>query len=513
MDVLTSWDGGLTLLAPVAAISLALLTRRIVASLVVGILVAAVVAAHGAILPAAQGVASYLGEAVWSWDNFRITLFTLLVSASVAVMGASGATETLVGSISRMARGPRGAQVAAWLSGLVVFFDDYANCLIVGGSMGPVFDRWGVSRAKLSYVVDSTSAPVASLALIGTWIGFEVGLLDQALEAAGRPAGQGYALFLDGLSYRFYPIFAFLMVGLVAMMGRDFGPMLAEERAARRTAAVVEPVREPRSLVVAILPILALVVGTAAVLLWGGISALPVPLAQARAFQILEGADSYGAMVVGGGASLLVAVAVAVLTRALSAPGAAKAMLTGAHSVASALAVLYCAWTLGNAISATSAQTFLVGLLSDQLDPVWLPTASFLLACGVSFATGTSFGTMTILIPLVVPLGVAMDGGDGTVLAMTASSVLAGACFGDHLSPVSDTTVLSAAGSGVDVVTHTRTQAPYGLVAGAVALLVGTIPASMGVPSLLLIGAGTGVMAVVLWTVGRPSHDSEASAA
>lgn len=525
-----AWDGWLTLLAPLAAIGLALATRRIVPSLLVGILVAAVVAAHGAVLGGAghavacflgegcpedrgaiAGLAAYAGEAVVSWDNARVTLFTLLVAASVAVMSESGATTSLVGAISRLARGPRGAQLSAWVAGLLVFFDDYASCLIVGGSMGPVFDRWGVSRAKLAYIVDSTSAPIASLALVGTWIGFEVGLLDQALVDAGHPPGGGYALFLEGLPYRFYPIFALGLVGIVALMGRDVGPMVAAERATRaQTEPVVTHDGARPGVLAAALPVLALVVATLITLVVDGVAALGVPLAEARAFQILEGADSYRAMMHGGAAALAVAAGVALLARTLDPAGVARAAWHGAQGVLAALAVLYCAWTLGNAISDTAAQDFLVGLLSDQLDPVWLPTAVFLVACGVSFATGTSFGTMTILVPLAVPLGSALGQGDPAVLAMTASSVLAGACFGDHLSPVSDTTVLSSVGSQVDVVTHARTQAPYGLLAGAAAVLFGTVPAAFGVPVWALVPIGLAALAGFLWLVGTPGRDAPA---
>ena len=529
MDAGFGWDGPVTLLAPVVSIGLALALRRVVPALVAGIAVASIVAARGDLLGGASaswscfaqsacpdevgavaGVASYLGEAVVSWDNARVTFFTLVVACVVALLGVTGATQRLVHALEGLARGPRGAQVASWLAGLLVFFDDYASCLIVGGSMGPVCDRWGVSRAKLAYIVDSTSAPMASLALVGTWIGYEVGLLDQALVDAGQPAGGGYLLFVEGLPYRFYALYALALVGIVAWTGRDLGPMVHEERRARAHATHRAPLEAGSGLgvVAAAMPIVVLVAVTGATLVADGVAALTVPLAEARAFQVLEGADSYGAMVNGAIAALLVAVAVGFGSRTLTAATLVGALRQGAASVLGALAVLYCAWTLGNAIADTGARDFLVAVLGDWLPPALLPTVVFLVACGVSFATGTSFGTMSILVPLAVPLGLAMGG--GPLLAMTAASVLAGACFGDHLSPVSDTTVLSAVGAGSDLVVHARTQLPYGLLAGAAAILLGTLPAGYGVPAWLLVPVALLAMTAVLRALGTPVDDATA---
>ncbi|MCB9666054.1 MAG: Na+/H+ antiporter NhaC family protein [Alphaproteobacteria bacterium] len=518
------WDGGLTLLAPTVAIVVALLSRRVVASLAAGVAVGAVVAAQGRLLPpgadcfaaAAAGEAppdagalcgafGYAGQAVLSTDNLTISVFTLLVAAMVGVMVDGGAMRTLVAAMEARARGPRATMLASWLSGLVVFFDDYANCVVVGHAMAPVCDRQGVSRAKLAYIVDSTAAPVASLALVGTWVGFEVGLLEDALVQAGQPAGGGFGLFLSGLANRYYSLYALALVGLVAWTGRDLGPMLTAERRARAAAVATEPDPAPPrgAVVAAAVPVLLLVGVTLGAMVRSGIAALEVPVAEAPLYAVLADADAYGSMLWGGVAGLAAAVLLALRAPGLGPQRVVGASLRGMRTVAAALVVLYTAWTLGNAIGDTGARDFLLGQLGPTL-PSWvLPSAVFVLSSLVAFATGTSFGTMSILVPLAVPLAVGMEGGSALLTAATASAVLSGSCLGDHASPISDTTVLSAVGSGCDLVEHVQTQVPYALLAGAVALLLGYLPAGLGVPPWLLLPPGLVALYATLRWVGE----------
>ena len=521
------WDTGLTLLAPLIAILMALLTHRVLPSLSLGVVVAAIVSHSGRVWPdtllslgtcflgqdceaasrgALGGVAAYVGEAVLDTDNLTIAVFTLGVAAMVGVMGASGATRALVRVVERRAKGPRGAMVASWLAGFVVFFDDYANCLVVGSSMGPVCDRYGVSRAKLAYIVDSTAAPVASLAVVGTWVGYEVGLLEQALAASGQGEGGGFTLFLEALPYRFYGIFALALVGILSWTGRDYGPMWTVEHEARthRLRTPVEPVDGAGMAGwLAVMPVLLLVEVTFARMFQTGVSALVIPWQQAQLFQILGDADAFGSMLWGAAAGWSSALVIGAAAGSLPGAAAWRASLQGARGVLEALVVLYMAWTLGNAIGDSGAREFLLLALGDWF-PVWLlPGVVFSLAGGVAFATGTSFGTMSILVPLAVPLAVGMSAGVGSLVAATTAAVLAGACLGDHASPISDTTVLSATGAGADLVTHVRTQLPYALTAGAVSLVLGYLPAGLGLSPWVSIVLGLGVLVGVVRTLGR----------
>jgi len=507
--------GPLSLLPALAAIGLCLATRRVLLSLLASIWLAGflVVLAEDPIwiapfTGALHIVTDVMWEALSDSFHFQILLFTFFVAAMVGVMSASGGTRAMVGLLETRAKTRRGGMIATWLAGLTVFFDDYANCLVVGSAMRPLADRLRISREKLAYIVDSTAAPIASLALISTWIGYEILLLRQGLEAAGVEK-DAYLFFIEGLGYRFYSLYTIVFVGAIAWTGKDFGPMVAAEAAAMGRPAVEseeeeEPLR-PVLALAAILPILTLL-AMALVMMWHtGRQGIP---ADAPLFEILGNADSAKAMFQASAISLGLAV---VLARVLGGLGGVESVKAGVGSMrhlSLALLVLFCAWTLGGAISELGAAEYVTSLLASTL-PAWLlPTLVFVLAALTSFSTGSSFTAMAILIPMALPLGFAISA-DPTIHLATAGSVLTGACWGDHCSPISDTTVLSSIGSGCELVPHVHTQLPYAIVTGVLSLVLGTIPVGLGVPLwlTLLLGAGGSVAAVVV--LGRvPSAET-----
>ncbi|MCO4743575.1 MAG: Na+/H+ antiporter NhaC family protein [Proteobacteria bacterium] len=513
--------GPWSLLGPLVAIGLALVTRKVVPSLVAGALLASIVAAEFDVL-GGIGVAvghllsALLGdytekpvlEALFTHDNSKITLFSLGVAAMVGVIYKAGATRDLVRKVEKVAKGRRGAVVASWLSGAIVFFDDYANCLVVGGAMGPLYDRHKVSRAKLAYVVDSTAAPVASLAVVSTWVGFEVGLIAEGLEGTGV-AMTAFALFLAALPFRFYAIYTLAFVGGVASTGRDFGPMWEAECEAlslpHREEVHEAQTGESRWWVAAA-AVGALVSVTFAYLYIKGSEALGPELSGARLFEIIGGADPYNAMLWGSGTGLGLAILLSVLSRGLAPKEVGPAVWGGIQPVFEALVVLYLAWTLGGAVKDTGAAQFLSENLTSTLPIAALPTVAFLLAAGTAFATGTSFGTMSILLPTVVEISVAADPTLGPVALGSIAAVLAGSCLGDHASPISDTTVLSALGAGVDVITHVRTQLPYALTTGAISIFVGYVPAGFGYSPWLCLPVGIVTALAIIRFIGRPAE-------
>ncbi|MBX2797985.1 MAG: hypothetical protein KTR31_09960 [Myxococcales bacterium] len=495
----TSWDGGLTLLAPLVAIALALITRRVIGSLAAAVGVAAIVATRGDPWLAVQRLLTVLLEVITDPGNLMVTGFSLLVAATVGVMGASGSTRALVARLEAWATGRRGAMTSSWLAGGIVFFDDYANCLVVGSAMGPLCDRHGVSRAKLAYIVDATAAPIASLAIVSTWVGYEVGLLRDALAGA-EVTMSGFALFLQALPYRFYCLFTLVFVGAVVLSGRDFGAMRRVEAAhlAKHTSTPVAAPCAQRSAWLAGLPIAALVGITFALLWLTGRSSLGEAAADAALFEVLGEADAFYSMLVASAGAWVVAAGLALASGALRARDLPVASWRSMRAVITALAVLYLAWALGGLIKQTGAAAFVASALQGWLSPSMLPALVFTLAAVTSFSTGSSFFTMGALIPLVVPLAVEMSGdATGPVMLASAAAVLDGSVLGDHASPISDTTILSSLGSGTDVVTHVRTQLPYALTVGGVALGVGLLPAGLGAPlwatlpcgALLCIGA------------------------
>ena len=502
------WYGSpLALLPPLVTIGLAIVTQRVRLSLSIGLGLGALLATQLDPLAAATLTAGLLFHVALAADNILITTFSLLVAGMVAVIEHNGGTIALVRKAERVVRGPRSAMVASWLAGLFIFFDDYANCLMVGTTFRPLYDRHKLSHAKLAYIVDSTAAPVASFAVISTWIGYELGLLADAL--AGVPlAGGLLVFFVSTLPFRFYSIYSLAFVGAVALSGRDFGPMARLEHKTRAASLAFEQRATPepaQSAWLAAGPILSLLLATLACLYWDGrASAGASGPAHPTLLSIMGAADAYRSMALGAGTALVVAIGLSLSSQTLTLPGALRASWHGMRRILGALVILYLAWGLGAALETIGTAHALANLLTDNVAAWSLPTLTFLVAAAVSFATGSSFSTMAILIPLVVPLAVSLAAGTaGPPVLSTVGAVLAGACFGDHISPISDTTILSATASGVEVITHVRTQLPYALTVGAVSLGLGYLPAGFGISPLIVLPLGVGLCGALVWGLGR----------
>lgn len=490
--------GFLSVVPALLAIGLAIASRNVVLSLFGAVVVAGIIhTGHlgQGILHAIDGT---LVKAIADADHAQTMLFTLLVGGMVGLIGKSGGTRSLVQALARRAKSPRSVQVLSWLSGMVVFFDDYANCMIVGSAMGPLYDRHRISRDKLAYVVDSTAAPVACLALVSTWVGFEVGVVQEGLEQAGRDI-EPYGFFVQGWAYRFYPILALALVGLVVGSGRDIGPMRQSLRAERSLRGADDREEGGAPWWVAAVPIVGLVAMTLFELWRTGSPAVQPgePL-----FRVLEEADGYGAIVHGSIFALVLALSLVLATRSLSLQDATEGVFDGMRIMIEALVILVLAWSLSAAMKQLEAPQYLVDVLQGTI-PAWsLPTVVFLVGAGISFAVGSSYTTMGIMMPMVIPLAFELAP-DSAIPLAASGSVLAGACFGDHCSPISDTTVLSSIGSGANLLSHVRTQLPYALTAAAVAVVVGTIPAGFGVSPWISLLVGIAMLAVVVRVAGE----------
>lgn len=495
--------GLLSLLPAALAIALALKTRNVLLSLLAAVWAAGtLLEGWNPLAGALRVVDPFLLDALADRDHMKVTLFSLLIAAMVGVLSGAGATRALVEQLLRVAKGRRSGMLAAWLGGLIVFFDDYANCLIVGNAMRPLFDRLRISREKLAYIVDSTAAPIASVALVSTWVGYEVGLMKDGLTSAGQTL-DAYAWFVEGIPYRFYSLYTIAFVLAVAVLGRDFGPMAAAEaRALQQPADAGEaaPTGGGWLALSAALPILTLIGVTFAEMIRTGTEAAPEAT---RLAEILGAAAGYDAMLRGSLAALALAGALAVGVARLSTARVFEEGVRGMSLLFEALAVLFLAWSLGASIGALDAAGYLVQALSGALHPGLLPTLIFVLCAGISFATGTSFGTMAIVMPMAIPLSFALTA-DPVLQLAAAGAVLSGSCWGDHCSPISDTTVLSSVGSGCDLVAHTETQLPYALVCGLIAVVFGTLPVGFGVPVWVVLPLGVVACFAAMWALGRP---------
>ncbi len=538
-------QAGLLALSPIVlAITLALWTRKIIPALASAVLLAALILKDGSPFGMVTDAARLVWEAIADEDHLIVSFFTLCVAATIEILNQGKGTHALVNIVTKRAKTVRSGQLSTWGAGMVVFFDDYANCLIVGGSMKAVTDRLRISREKLAYLVDSTAAPMATLALVSTWIGFEVGLIGEALKVQGVDTN-AYSFFLEGLAYRFYPILALVFAFCIAAMGRDFGPMYKAELAARHTPdpSPVDTAHLPKGRAwLGGIPIAALVLVTGASLWTQGtgqirdaqvrlqtgadvlapdvLKKLTETANSDQLFEIIGLANGYTAMVHGALASLSFAIVLSLVLGALGPTGLCKAGFKGVRAMLPAFVVLFLAWSLGSGIKELEAADFIVSIVVDadgkSAVPLWaLPTIIFLISAAIAFSTGTSFGTMTVLIPLAIPVAYALEtqGMSGEIVfnphsqlaIATTSSVLAGATWGDHCSPISDTTVLSSTGAGCDHAAHVATQLPYAIAAGLISVLLGTLPAGFGLSPWLLLPLGAAACVVVVSLLGRPT--------
>jgi Na+/H+ antiporter NhaC len=538
LRVIPAW---LSILPPLIAIVLALITKEVLISLFSGVFAGALfLFAWNPLTALARTVDRYIVPAVANPDQAAILVFTTLLGGMVALISRSGGTLGIVDRVRRFATTASRGQFSSWALGVLIFFDDYSNILIVGSTMRPITDRLRISREKLAYIVDSTAAPVASLFPISSWIGFEVGLIAAAFATLGVDQS-AYMTFVASIPYRFYPIFALVLGFTIAVSGKDFGPMLNAERRARRSGKLLDddavpladlsneklvpPTSAPKRAFNALVPIATVVVVTVAGLIVSGSEGLDRAEFSSTGQWLREAfgnANSYAALCWASLAGVVLGFALPLAQGIFDLRQGIEALVEGFRSVFMALVVLILAWSIGSICSDMQTTEFLVGLTAGVLSPHLLPVLVFLLSALVAFATGSSWGTLGILTPLVIPLahslsiefGIAAGTSEySTILIGTISSVLAGSVWGDHCSPISDTTILSSMASGSDHIAHVRTQLPYALTAGFVGMLVGDIPTAFGLSPWISLVIGSAILvSIVLW-FGRRSEPLEQPAA
>lgn len=535
-----SLEGVLTLLPPLIAIVLALIFKEVVISLFMGIFCGALLLSRFDVLKAFFNVIDrYILNAIADTDRASILVFTLLLGGMVGIITKSGGVKGIVDSLSKRVNSERGTQFYTWLMGILIFFDDYTNTLIVGNTMRPLTDKWKVSREKLAYIVDSTAAPMASIALISTWIGFEISLIDQSMKAYGIQY-DAYHIFLASLPYRFYPILALLLVLLVFTLKRDFGPMYrAEKRASRGQLLSEEAVpladfessglnpsdSAPPRWFNGLIPILVVIIFTFGGLTVSGLNQLLSkgnPLAQKSFFQVLfsgsgfkdlgtiiSSANSFEVLLWASLMGVITALVLAFIQKILSLREGISALVQGMKSMMMAVVILVLAWSLGVVLVELQTADFLVSLLSSSLNYQLFPALVFVFSALIAFSTGTSWGTIGIMYPLVIPIIIGLSRGLPDFkhfIVLTISSVLAGAVFGDHCSPISDTTIMSSMASSCDHIDHVKTQIPYAMLAAFVALFCGIIPVSFGFPYALSIFLSVGCVSLALLMFGKKSR-------
>ena len=483
--------GILSLLPPLVAIGLAILAKRVLLAMFFGVWAGGLLVAGGDPIGATTQTLKWIVFSIASaWEeneqivtdlwNTRILVFDAFMGAGVALVYKAGGMNAIAKAVTRKIRTSRAASLMGAIFGTIIFFDDYCNTTIVGNGMRPITDRTRVSREMLAYLDDSTAAPVAVLAVISTWIGYELGLLKDALTSVGEHVS-AYSAWFASWPYRLYPILAIILVYLVAITQRHYGPMLKAEYRARTTGKVIRdgaqpmmateadvgmPIEGKENIWTFILPVVTLVAVTF-LGLWvtGGGSAA---YAKGGFREVLANADSTWALVWGSFAMVVVATALALGMRIMNLKEVEETTVAGMKQVHYAMCILILAWSIKMACDAVGTANFVVRVASNVLSPGWIPLVVFVIAAFIAFTTGTSWGTFGIMMPIAVPLAYKLSGGLGPVVYASIASVFAGGVFGDHCSPISDTTVMSSMFSGCDHLDHVSTQIPYAVTAATV---------------------------------------------
>ncbi|HJJ78145.1 MAG TPA: Na+/H+ antiporter NhaC family protein [Methanocorpusculum sp.] len=548
-----------TLIPPLLALLLAFLTRNVILSLFLGVLSGAwmIALVSGDLLGSISGAFFsstdyFVGTLADRWDA-GIIMQVLVIGALIALITRMGGMCAIADLVVKVAKGPRSAQITMWISSWVIFFDDYANALIIGPIMRPLCDKYRISREKLAYIVDSTAAPVAGIMLISTWIGTELVNINEGLAIAGITGVSAYGIFIDTIPYRFYNIMALFFVFATAFLLRDFGPMLKAEMRARTTGETINPGSEvmdtekvvdeekeeikedygilksskkvtPPNIWNAIIPVAVLIISAvilfytngAACVMDGGGFVTPEEFAQLSFFEsVREAYSASDASIVLFQAGLLaciVALIMGFVERIFTIKDGIETWAHGMKSMLFVCIVLILAWSIGSVIGDLGTAHFLVDNLSDALPAFIVPALIFVIAAVVSFATGTAYGTMAILLPLCIPLAAAIVGITGmeitsagseyAYILMCSSAVLTGAIFGDHSSPISDTSILSSMGAGCSLIDHVMTQIVYAVTVGVV-VIAGYILVGLGLNVWITLIAMAAILVLVLLFAGK----------
>ncbi|NQT77120.1 MAG: Na+/H+ antiporter NhaC family protein [Bacteroidetes bacterium] len=527
----------MSILPPLIAILFALLFREVYSALFAGLLVGTSIIHFyaGSNLFAAifQGIFSiadtYLLEAMLNRGHLSIIIFSMLIGAMVNLITRNGGMKGVVNILSRYANNARSGQFITWLMGVIIFFDDYANTLVVGNTMRPVTDKLKISREKLAYLVDSTAAPVASIAFVTTWIGAELSYIQDGINVIGLNEN-AYMIFFNSLAYSFYPVFTLVFILFIIYRGVDYGPMLKAERKARKEESVTADKMNSFSSEVntleldetikarwfnAVIPVLVIIFGTIAGLIYTGWDPTiwsDDQLTLGRKISAIIGnADSYKALLWSSLASVLMALLLTVSQRILSLRQSIDSLVNGFKTMLTAVLILILAWSVALVTEHMHTASFISSsMLEMSLSPYLVPAITFILAALVSFSTGSSWGTMAILYPLMLPAtwliteDYGMDYNTSMLIFYNVvSCVLAGSVLGDHCSPISDTTILSSLASSCNHIEHVRTQLPYALTVGTVSIIAGTLPAAFGISSYILFPAGLLILFLSVLFLGK----------
>jgi len=462
-----------SLVPAIIAIALALITKEVYSSLFIGILAGGLMYANFSFTGTMEHVFvdGMIGSLTDPW-NVGILIFLVILGAMVMMMNRAGGSAAFGRWAAAHVKTKAGAQIATIALGVLIFVDDYFNCLTVGSVMSPLAEGHGISRAKLAYLIDATAAPVCVIAPVSSWAAAVVGMVEGA---------NGFTVFVRAIPYNFYAVLTIVMMLTLALGKFDYGPMRVAEMAERleekntRRASITgaedlptPPVKESGKVAYLILPIIILIVSCVLGLAYTG------GLFEGETFiDSFANSDASVGLVYGSAVALILTVIYYLCTKALSFSECMNALPEGFKAMVPPIFVLTFAWTLKAMTDSLGSTEYVSGVVeslsNNEALMSLLPAFLFLIACGIAFATGTSWGTFGIMIPIAAAAFHADMGSELMIICISAC--MAGGVFGDHCSPISDSTIMASAGAQCDHIQHVSTQLPYALTVGATALV------------------------------------------
>lgn len=515
--------GFLGIIPPLLAIILALATKEVIISLTLGILSGTLIIAHGNVFTAITIFTDKVAEMSSDSWNIRILLFCALLGAFVSMLSKTGATKAFGLWASKYLKTRKSVLIFTWFFGLIIFIDDYFNSLSVGTVMRPVSDQNKISRAKLAYILDSTAAPVCILAPISTWV---VTVMSYIRDSEGFESlnMSEFVFFIKMIPYSIYPLLALTFVVLMSLVFKDFGPMKRSEYNAQNGKLFDDELygacpgnmdtssnntAKWYDMVIAILTLIFACISLFPITTYmgligkDGITSFSQAMSSITLSQAFLDTDASKALFYGAVISLIIMYIYYIARRLLNIRSAGNSIMEGVKSMVPALVVLSLAWSIGSVIKSSPSDggLGLASFLSETVKgggfPIWiLPAIGYLLGCVIAFSTGTSWGTFAILIPIIIPIANGLASAVGytgsevlNVLLINVGSVVSGAVFGDHCSPISDTTILSSTGSNCPLLEHVATQIPYAVLV-ALSSFIGVIVGGVTLNSIaaLLVG-------------------------
>ena len=474
----------MSLVPALIAIILALITKEVYSSLFIGIIIGAlfyagfdVVSAFNHVIGNSEG-----GGLVYVLSdsyNVGILIFLVLLGVLVALMNKSGGTKSFGEWAGKNIKSKTGAKLSTMLLGVIIFIDDYFNCLTVGSVMRPVTDKYKISRAKLAYLIDATAAPICIIAPISSWAAAVSGFVENE---------NGLTLFINAIPYNYYAIFTIAMVILISVMNIDFASMKKAELAAKEGNLGIanitkdsEPIEGKGKVYDLVVPIVVLVFLCVIGMIYSGGFFSGETFVDAFA-----NSDASVGLVIGSLLTVIFTIIFYSVRNVISFKNCMASLVDGFKNMSAAILILTLAWTLKSMTDSLGAKDFVSNVLTNNISQfkIFIPCIVFIIGAFISFSTGTSWGTFGILIPIVVSVFLNLD---KELMIISISACMAGAVFGDHCSPISDTTIMSSAGAECEHIQHVNTQLPYAILVAIISFVTYIVASLLRTPNVPLV--------------------------